>query len=402
MLYRFNLIKIFFTMLTLYAATLSCSEKSAKFSSNESTIGRTIEPASSQTMNMLAQGGKTGFFAFDRYSRRINVIDIETGNLAFSGPIDQATEGDFLVSSKNNQYIMIVSKNKVFIQNIAANTRVQALKLAGSIGAYALDMNAGYYAFVDEYFSVGLMKLDTDGKILSQWTGGPVLEKKFNTVAGEMLPGGQLVLVSKEGELLKIDADKSLQKRSWVFENQPFSFSNPTWVAQVPGRSDRVMVLDSKGLYLIDLSSAATIDKKDLSGISPSTSKNGLCHIHFADLATGYYNLISSKDGDHLDSFYLRDYGYKLSNTYLTDEYLAASVEGRKIVKIRLNDSLVNSVMDMTDGAKVGFNENKVVLMHDSPLGFIEILDLESEEKTIFSSFNLEYLQKNGLDRSGK
>ena len=62
--------------------------------------------------------------------------------------------------------------------------------------------------------------------------------------------------------------------------------------------------------------------------------------------------------------------------------------------RIRLSDGLVESRVDVLSYDKVGFTSEKVIVFQDSPLGYIELIDFESEEKETLSGFNLEFLQQ--------
>lgn len=356
-------------------------------------IGTPIEQVDAQKMQLFEENGASYFYSFDSAGRRINFVDPSGGSLAFSSDLGSGQNGQAWLASTKDSYAFSLQGGTVSLYSPRTGGISQILKLPGTVNSYAADFPQGYVAFVDEFFSIGLLKLSADGEVLGQWTGGPIFEGQQTIVSGEMIDGGKLVLATNQGNLFVVDVDASIQAESWVFNSLAPGFTNPSWVGRVEGREDRVLVHDQRRLSLVDLSSQTILDSNTVSQFA-STSKNGRDHVYYYESSSGYNVIVSTKDGESLTDDRVKVNADNNISSYLSETSVVILTRDNEIMKIRLEDGLVQGSYSNRADARVGLSEGFAVSMYDSPLGYIEVLNLDSGAKTEFKAFNLSVLQR--------
>ncbi|MCX6130613.1 MAG: hypothetical protein NTX25_16330 [Proteobacteria bacterium] len=378
----------YFKTLWLIASTvlvLACSGKTRP----GTTIGQAIDQFNPQFMELVELEGSQRFFSYDRYAKRLNFVEPGTQALSFSAILGDRGPERYWISGPHGKSLIDLSGKNVDVRIGDTSTRV--LSLAGSIIAYTQDLEQGYFIFVDEFFSIALLQLGDDGAVLKKWIGGPILEGSFRILAGEIVSGGKFVLATTQSKLIVVDLAATLQNQAWSFQSIGQSQNDVSWMGRVPNRSDRILSYNGLDIRLISLTDAAVLDSKRI-GSRVKVSKRGISHIGFFDGA-GLPAVVYSQDGETLKVFVSPIAEDQLIFSYLQADSLVALSAKNKVYKLRLTDGLVEQSLDIDINGQIGLGAHSLVIVHDSPLGSIEILNLDQGDATTLSNFNLSVLQ---------
>ncbi|RYZ57804.1 MAG: hypothetical protein EOP07_08875 [Proteobacteria bacterium] len=372
----------------LFVSVAACSQSKTD---EKYIIGTAIDQAGTGgTMQSFEEAGKVYFSSFDSVGRRLNFVDPQTNDLSFSPELGDASH--VWLSTKVDGFAFDVKGSSVAVRSNGFQSTIEVLKLAGSITSWASDLPQGYVAFVDEFFSIGLLQIDPSGSVLRQWTGGPIINGLNSVIAGEMAEGGKLLLLVNGGSLLVVDVAATLEAKAWTFQQRDLGLNNPSWIGKVEGRNDRALVYDSVGMHLVDLTLGTVL--QDLSIRSYVTpSKNGLDHAFYYDYTTQNIVIVRTNGPDSI-----QESRFKLSNpnvrqSFLSTDNLVIATDDGSIIKFRLSDGLVAAKYNLKGIGRLGLSEDYVVAMYESALGAIEILNLDNGESKLFNAFNLSSLQ---------
>jgi hypothetical protein len=296
-----------------------------------------------------------------------------------------------------------VEGKSLYRQIRGSSVRENIFSLAGTIMSVASSTDTGLYAFVDEYFSIGMTKIDETGNIMGSWIGGPVFAEGLGVVAGEMLDDGTLLLAAENGSLVKADVNESIRTQSWKYTVLNLIFDHPFWLGNIEGRSDRALIFDNKGLHLVNLANETIIQtmptpQKDL----VYTSKRGDDHIAFYDAATDKVNFITAVTGESFTvttpKIPLQDLNGTVSGgirqSFCKDGHMVFATTNRKVIKVALADSRVVQSIALPKEALLGLSLDFIAAMYDSPLGYVELIRLSDEHTEIVKGFNRATLQR--------
>lgn len=366
----------------------SCSgEKSEKY-----LIGTPIDQFNPKSFELHEEAGQQRFYSFDDYGRRIVFVNPQTRSVEFSPDLGDRTDGQAWLPGAGNSHAFHIKGGRVFVVKANSPAIVEALKVSGTIRSYAAEAKEGLYAFVDEFFSIALLKVDGQGQVVSQWTGGAIIDGATNVVAGEMIAGGKLVLLTDEQSVVVVDVESSLSTQKWVYETIPLPMQSPSWAGKIEGRGDRFLIMDRDSLDLVDLPSKSIVSTQALS--SARTSKGGRDHVYLYEPSTDKYSFYSAGTGDAIIKNEVKISGLTPQQTYLSDASLVLTTSSEQILKVRLADGLVQANEANAHKALIGISTDYAVSMFESPLGYLEILDLATGEKSVVQGFNREILQR--------
>lgn len=371
----------------LTALLVSCGKAS---SDQEFIIGTPIDQGTDGTLQSFEEGGKVYFSTFDQLGGRLNFVDPAAQTLSFSPRL--GNPGNAWLATKDDRFAFHVSVDTVQIQTSAFQTSTPILKLTGTIKSWAVDFPQGYFAFVDEYFSIGLLQIDGSGQVLKAWTGGPIINGLKTVIAGEMVDGGKLLLLVDDGTLIVVDVAASLEAKAWKFEQRTLAFNKPSWIGKIEGNGTRAMIYDSIGLHLVDLTNDVILQSVAIrSYVTPS--KNGLDHVYYYDYTTQNLAIVRPDGPDRLLETRVKLVDEKVSQTYLSSNNLTVSTASLNVLRFRLSDGLNTGKYTLKGNGRLGLSDSYAVAMYDSALGAIEIINLENGQSKMFQSFNLPVLQ---------
>ena len=350
----------------------------------------------------FTSGGAPVFYGYDIYAARMDVVKAGNSEVQTSAVLPVPARTDSWFAGPGGKFYFTFEDRELFVINPYDGARTSVKKSPGAIKSAAADEAQGLYAFVDEYFSVTLVSVGQDGKIAGQWTGGPVLGQGVVIAAGDILPGGTLMVVTDKNAVALIDVKASIDKSAWSFRQFDLELTGMNWVAAVAGRTSRALVTDSHGIYLVDTQGGKVLDSV-LPTAKFYVQKTGKPHLRYFDEQSKSWTFVSAGEGDTLQQQQLTSPAATSSEQdfeliYLTKDYVNAVSAGtagrsRRVLSVRFTDALVAVADDIDRASKVGFSDDAFVEFRASPLGSIQLTDLRSGSKQSFSGFNRQHLQ---------
>jgi len=393
--------------LTLVAAFSlgSCGGSNATTPGVQPTTPGVIGAAVNQdplVWRFFTSGGAPVFYGYDHYAARMDVVKAGIAEVQTSAVLPVPARTDSWFAGPGGKFYFAFEDREIYVINPNDGARTSVKKSPGKILSVAADEAQGLYAFVDEYYSVTLVSVGQDGQIAGQWTGGPVLGQGVVIAAGDILPGGTLMVVTDKNTVALIDVKASIDKSAWSFRQFDLTLTGMNWVAPAAGRTSRALLTDSHGIYLVDTQGGKVLDS-----VLPTTKfyvqKTGKPHLRYFDEQSKAWIFISAGDGDTLQKQQLTSPGAISSDQdfeliHLTKDYVNAVSAGtagrsRRVLSVRFSDALVAVADDIDGASKVGFSDDAFVEFHPSPLGAIQITDLRSGSKQFFNGFNRQQLQ---------
>jgi hypothetical protein len=371
--------------------------------STSGVVGATIN-SSPNAWRFFTAGGERVFYGYDPSSKRINRISMNASGVQTSNKLSVPAQTDSWFAGPEGKVFFTIDDKSLSLLNPETGASTLIKTFAGRVISVAADAAQGYYAFVDEYFAVTLLTISQTGSQESQWTGGPVLGDGIAINAGDILPGGKLLVASNGGKLALIDIKESITKGAWQYTKLELTdTANLNFVAPVAGRSDRALVGSSSSVSLLNVNSGAVLDNEAL-GTFVSRQKTGRVHIRSLDAATDKWKFVTAGDGESLSRFELPNSdNLKLASlveqTYLTDKNInvvmkAGANMNRRVFTVRLSDALVERSVDIGDQTTIGLGEDEFSAMESSALGLLSINNLRTGETRSFKGYNRKLLQQ--------
>jgi len=400
MAFKFNnLCMIVVTFATAFTLS-NCSGSNSASSKN--TIGLAVNQ-DPLTYRFFMNAGSPTFYGYDTYANRINVVKSGDIQVQTSNVLSVPARTDSWFAGPAGKFYFAFEGRELFTLNPTDGAKTSIKTFAGTIKSVASDTDQGLYAFVDEYFSITLMIVSNEGQVLSQWTGGPVLGQGVVVAAGDILPSGQLLVVSDKATAALIDVKASIEKSTWTFKKLDLALSGMNWVAPISGSVDRALISDAKGIYLIDTQAGTTLDSVIPTGTF-SVQKLGKPHLRYFDTPNNKWIFVSGTTGDTLLKQELPNASGANSQSaiemvYLTNDYLNAITSAtkdkqRRVLSVRFSDALVGFSEDVRTDSKIGFSDDAFISFDASPLGSIGITNLRTSTKESFKGFNRTILQE--------
>ena len=394
-----NLLKILLPIFGAFIIT-HCGESNSGASKNKVGLAVNQDPLA---WRFYVNGGSPTFYGYNKYTNRINVVKSGDTQVQISAALTIPARTDSWFAGPAGKFYFGFENRDLFTINPTSGEKSSVKTFAGTITSVASDPDQGLYAIVDEYFSITLLTVSPEGQVLSQWTGGPVLGQGVVIAAGDILPGGQLLVVSNKDTAGLIDIKASIEKAAWTFKKFDLTLSGMNWVAPVSGRSDRVLIGDAKGIYLIDTQAGTTLDSV-IPPASFSLQKLGKPHLRYFDTTNNKWIFVSGTTGDTLLKQELpnssnADSASTFQMVYLTNDYLNAvsapsAGKSRRVLSVRFSDALVSFSEDVRNDSTIAFSDDAFISFDASPLGSIGITNLRSSSKQSFKGFNRTLLQE--------
>ncbi|MBM4252148.1 MAG: hypothetical protein FJ146_09275 [Deltaproteobacteria bacterium] len=367
-------------------------------------INTTPNSSASNAWRFFTAGGERVFYGYDSYVKRINRISSNATTVQQSSQLSVPAQTDSWFAGPEGKVFFTIDDKALSTLNTESGVSTPVKTFAGRVISVAADATQGYYAFVDQYFAVTLLTMGQNGSVESQWTGGPLLGDGVTISAGDILPGGKLLIAGPGGALALVDIRESITKNSWQFQKIQLTDSTGlNFVAPVVGRSDRAIVGSTKSMSLLNVDSGAVLDNEVI-GLYASSQKTGRVHVRYLDSATDKWKFITAGDGDSFARFELPNSdNLKLATyveqTYLTDKNLNAVMKAlpgisRRVFTVRLSDALVERSIDIGNETTIGLGDDEFSAMEPSALGVLSIYNLRTGVAKSFKGYNRKLLQR--------
>ena len=147
----------------------SCSNftKGEKF-----IIGEKISSADAPSLRTTLTAGEAIFYGLDQYSGRVNFIHPSSAQITSSAVLKSTPSPKSWFAGPNGRFFFAIDGKTVARQAQDEGNSENLLTMADTIVTVASAPKRGLYAFVDDTFSIGLIKVDDDGHLLKSWKSG--------------------------------------------------------------------------------------------------------------------------------------------------------------------------------------------------------------------------------------
>ncbi|MGZ3748875.1 MAG: hypothetical protein ACXWRE_15515 [Pseudobdellovibrionaceae bacterium] len=351
---------------------------------------------------------------FDKVVRRIHQFDLTNMQHVRSFAVRNPSAEHFVLYGQNGDYIIDLSTKGLSIFDKNGQANHQPIQYLGTPQSAAFLPSKGLLVVYDDLTSVGLLKLDNQGKVLGTWVGGSTVVDIRTIAAGDLNEDGKLVLALNTGQIVVVDPEKSIAQKTWVVESTfNTELSDIKWVAPLPKSPHLVFLRAAGTLALIDLNLKAQISSYTVADEIVKLSKLNDPHVvmesgnavkiayveesqikekTFYIGKTKYFEmkyLMSSNLDLDKDTWSFVDTTENV-NYFFND--LDKVQKGRRFIRYRFSDSLALYNVPVANDTQVEIAENFIFSLFPRELGYALRYDLETEHQSSLERFNLKYI----------
>lgn len=236
--------------------TLPVSEDEHNIGDKLANITKLQSPDGNQTHNVVV---------FDEVVRKIHQFDINSMKVVRTLSVPDAGETHYVLYNSRANSVIDLSLKGVNVFDSAGRLESKPIQLPARPKSAAADFDQGFLVIYDENSSVGILQLDSDGSVLKSLLLGSLLSDEVSIVAGDIIPGADLILSLSNGKVAIVDLLATLTNKTWQYRLINTSFSNISWLAPVRGKSDQILVKYQSGVGLVRISDGATLSQIDVS-----------------------------------------------------------------------------------------------------------------------------------------
>ncbi len=373
---------------------------------------------------------------FDETTRRIHTFDLTGGGdgatLKKSFEVLGAQDDHYVIASNDSSFLVDLSQSQLSIYRYDGTSTLDVVPFRGKPISSAYSKQTGHLIIYDNLNSVSLLKINSNGDITNLWIGGPLVTGRDSILAGEISAAGDLILSLDDGTLAIVDIDGSIEQEKWVYTiDAVIPRREVSWIAAVS--DNLILYQSSEKLVLYDYVLKVVISEKNYptSYQALAYGKTKDAHVIYSKKRTFSESeyLIAYVEGGEIKIKKLRnqqevDYfgqsrldlsenefsyiGAKKSiyeRHYKEDKSLSRvmSERGRTAVSYRFTDMLATSRVTLPDDAKLKKSKNFVLALFPSELGYVEKINIKTDELEVLKNFNILYIDQNLVSmKSGK
>ncbi len=364
---------------------------------DENIIGNKLR---SMTTLSSREGGENKRIAiFDKTVRRIHQFDLSQNTYVKGVSVLQPQLDHYLLYDDSGDYIVDLADGHIAIIESSGHQNVDPLHLPGKPVSAAFRGSLGLLVVLDQLGSIGLLKLDRDGRVEKSWLGGPLFSDGGTLRAGDITDDGKLVISLSDGTVAVVSIESSIEKRAWDFLSMSPGFSQIDWIAPVRGNPDLIMVKNSTHVALMQLSLQAILGAPIEINESMLVKTSKLVDPHIVVSSLDGDKIIYVSDGQLKEkSLYTRRRVLLSSNLNLeSDTWSFIDSEGddsvaRRFKHLKFSSLLAVQNQVVPDHTQAELTETRLFTLYKSELGYATSMDIRDNTKHEFKLFNLEHI----------
>ena len=341
-------------------------------------------------------------YAYDHYVQRFHQFDLSTPAIMASFSVRES-KTHHILSSASGAYLVDVSEEHVDLVVPGQASQTDVLHLSGKPATSAAIPSEGIYVIVDELKSIGCLLVDDNGTVTGSFVGGAKLGALDTVLAGDLLPGGKLVVSLSDQSFAIIDVKQSVTQQQWVFDTMPGVSETIDWVSRIPDASNRFVATTATQIVVMDISTQTVVSQTALDKTLVARFRNAQPHLYASD-GTNLF-LYTIDPAGQVSSQILAGSITAVSDSTLDQDRSHITIVQQdlspdelgfaypKIFRIRLSDSLVVSKKDPIGRSRVGITSNYMLFQYESALGFAERYAFDTDATAhVMEGFNIPYL----------
>jgi hypothetical protein len=389
---------------------------------DENVIGVKIEKVSALIPPSGAQA--TVVTIFDDTVDRIHRFDLVNMKLRQSLKPQKRKQKHYLLYDQNGNYTVDLTQNGLSVFDRFGNAQHNPIVLPGKPISAAFRPEHGTLVVYDDKMTVGIIKLNGDGRVTDSWVGGSIVGSGQTLQSGDLNEDGDLVLSLSNQLMAVVDVDQTLATDTWSATTFSVAHDNMSWVAPVRGAPDRFLVYTASKILLVDKNTEAVVDSLDIN-VSPKylrvqklakypdphvvlkgRSEVAIAYVdgneiktksmyhHFDPILASHLDL-SNDTWTYIQSKFKMDFKTSIENgslVFYQDENYTK--KNRRLVRYRFSDMMNVKNQSLPDRAKLQMAETFVFGLFPSELGLATRIDINSGSKENVKGFNVKYLKK--------
>ena len=388
---------------------------------------------------------------FDDTTRKIHQFDLDKMKLMRTLEVKNPKEDHYLLYDHNGNYVVDLTKKHLSIYDKDSKAIHNPLRFLGKPISAAFRPQNGLLVVYDDLMTIGLLKLDENGKVLKSWVSGGLVDQdtngdvdgdddrpdpsNYSIVSGDLDFNGNLVLALRDGTITIVDVEKSLDEKKWNYQSFSIGGKVINWLAPLREDKDRFIYKSNTQVGIINLKTkeiesservynshirklSRTVDphiivedqqerltyyakitkqtNKDgsekvsskLLSRSQFNTKNKVALISHLDLQTDTWLVVNSTEQNY------EYYSFGHNNTYYRYNDINQDKGKRRVVKFRFSDGLPLLDSNLPENATLTLSQTYAFALFPSELGYAKRIELESGKETIIKQFNLDHIKR--------
>ena len=388
------------------------------------------EPLSKLSGLSNFQGESKGVVGiFDETVKKIQLFDLTAKtHIATLDTVEAKTEykDHFVLYGEAGKYAVDITTQGIAI--ISADNVVvrDPITLVGKPISAAFDSVLGHLVIYDDAGSVGLMQLDSNGRVLKSKVRGSRLNGSNGPTisSGDLLADGNLVLSMNDGTIALADFSQTINGTVWSYATKVTGLPAAQWISRIPGQPSQVLMrikgAGGHSVYIYDLQTQTVLSTYAITGFIEKSSRNGSPHLVLSPSDSNSYIVVYPVNGA-LQIVQRTRYATESVSTILSSRLSLTSDtfsyvetvktgatfdeewnynsfrENRTFNKFNLSEMLLQNKFSIPNGVLIEMSEDNLLALYPHRLGYAVSYDLDSPNGQLrneFRFFNRKWLKK--------
>ncbi len=220
-------------------------------------IGEELKEVSSLT----ASGGQDqeNIAMFDPTVNRVHQFNLATNTLVRSFKVRNPGVEHYVLYDQAGNYIVDLTKQGITIFDKNNEAIHDPITMFGKPISAVFRPDLGYLVIYDDLMSVGVIRLDANGRVLQAKVFGASFGSE-TIAAGDLDENGRLILALSDGSVSLINLATSLNTGVWTSSRVAVSLGNVRWLAPIRGSPDKILVVQNDKISMANLATVTVVD----------------------------------------------------------------------------------------------------------------------------------------------
>ncbi len=345
---------------------------------------------------------------FDETLKKIHQFDTTNMTKVRTLKVEYPNDKHFVLYDPNGNYIIDLTQKGITIFDRHNKPNVDPIRMPSQPKSAAFSPEQGLLIVYDDLMNVGFIKLNAKGIVLDSLMLGSLVGSD-SIAAGDLLENGILALSLSDGSLAQVNVADTLDQNQWVFTKAATAFSSISWVAAVHGQPQKVLIKYTSGVALMNLTTGATIQKRDLDSHEEFRKLSKAVDAHAVVADDKNFTLIYT-DGTALKTRKLYNQSYYIMNSQLdlskdswffvggSESYAYDIWDGdinvvkknRKLYRFGVSSMLAQEAIALPNNTQVLMAQDYFFSLYPSELGYAYKQDYLTQKKRVMKGFNID------------
>lgn len=380
-----------------------------KYSNGNYVIGNSLSEVSTLASRFGEDSKKAAIF--DRTTRKIHVFDAESFVHEVAYSVTNPQDDHYVLYSDEGNYIVNLSSKQLTVFDENGNAQHDPIKFAGTPVSAAFRPDLGSLVVYDDLQSVGMLKLEANGRVSGAWVGGAVFDESDTILSGDISDGNKLILAISDGSLRVVDIEKSIVEKKWESQKLAIGVTDIKWISAVPGQANQILMRSNDEIILFDYIANTTLSNINFTDddfIALKYSREKTPHVILKHKSQPLFKIVYADNGVLNSKRLLPPKGSIMIsmldkevdslNLVMVDfEYSANAYndvrESRRLLQYRFSDMLAINEKAVPNNAEIQITNKYIFSLFPSELGYVTRSDIADSSFKEIKGFNLKYIE---------